>query len=99
MVCSLRNILSCETKYTSHITSATGDTQRRKVSPSSMFAGPKSLGLLLSDSLDKGLRQATGGCTMMLATSVPVETKSHIVQLNCMDIDVTQITHSELNKY
>ena len=84
MVCSFRNLLSCETK----ITSATGDTQRRTVSPSSMFAGPKSLGLL-SDSLDTGLRQASGGCAVMLATSVPIETKSHIVQLNCMDINVT----------
>ena len=82
MVCSFSNLLSCETKYTSHITSATGDTQRRKVSPSSMFAGPR----VLIYSLDTGLRQASGGCTVVLAISVPIETKS---QLNCMDIDVT----------
>ena len=82
MVCFLRNLLSCETKYTSQITSATGDTQRRKVSPSSMFAGPR----VLVYSLDTGLRQASGGCTVMFATSVPIETKS---QLNGMDIDMT----------
>ena len=54
MVCTLRNLLACETKYTSHITSATGDTQRRKLSPSSMFAGPKSLGLLSRHGAETG---------------------------------------------